>query len=758
MKSTILGFPRIGKKRELKFTIEKYWKGLIDQVELKKIAAHLRREHIIYQKEKGVDFIPSNDFSFYDQMLDMCCTVGAIPKRYNFTGDEVDIDTYFKMARGDKNVTAMEMTKWFDTNYHYIVPEFEKDQTFSLLSKKVLNEYKEAKKLMIESRPVLIGPITFLLLGKNKYSGESTLVHLEKLLPVYKQLISDLEKEGVQWIQFDEPILGMDLTREVKDVLVQTYQELTKRKKQSRFFLTSYFEDFCGSEDILPQLEVDAIHFDLHAGSENIELLKKLNFGDKIISLGVVDGRNIWKTNFKEVIAKVEELSKKFKKDKLWISSSCSLLHCPYDLNVEVNLDHEIKNWLSFSVQKLEEITTITKYFNEGAQSVDDLLKVNREAMNLRKKSSKVTNKKVQDRVFGITNKMFSRKSVYEERKLVQRKALNLPLFPTTTIGSLPQTKEVRSARSSYKRGALSEQDYNSFLKKQTLAAIKKQEEIGLDILVHGEFERNDMVEYFGELIDGFAFTKNGWVQSYGSRCVKPPIIFGDLCRPKAMTVEWSSYAQSLTDKPVKGMLTGPVTMLKWSFVRDDIPYSETCKQMALVLRDEVLDLENAGIKIIQIDEPALKEAMPLKKSKWEEYFKWSIDCFKLSATSVKDETQIHTHMCYSEFNDIIDSIAALDADVISIETSRSQMELLDAFKKFKYPNEIGPGVYDIHSPRVPSKEEISSLLFRAKEYLSPNQLWVNPDCGLKTRGWEEVVTSLEKMVHAAKELRSLSK
>lgn len=754
MKSTTLGFPRVGKKRELKFAVEKYWKGEIDQAELKKTAAHLRREHLIYQKEKGINLIPSNDFSFYDQVLDMCCTVGAIPKRYNFSGNEVDIDTYFKMARGDKNVTAMEMTKWFDTNYHYIVPEFEKDQTFSLWSQKYLNEYKEAKKLMIETRPVLIGPVTFLLLGKNKYEGDSTLVHLKKLLPVYKQIIRDLEQEGVKWIQFDEPILALDLEKEAKEALVNVYDELSTVKNQSQFFLTSFFEDYGGNEDVLSKLKVDAIHFDLRAGARNKDILKGLNLGNKILSLGVVDGRNIWKTNLANAITEIKDITSKINHEQVWISSSCSLLHSPYDLEFETKLDSEIKNWLSFSVQKLEEISTITKFFNEGIKSVEHLLKANEYSIKSRKTSSKVNNSVVQKRVSGITKEMLSRNSIYENRRSVQTKALNLPLFPTTTIGSFPQTKEVRNARSSFKKGELSAHDYNSFLKKETLDAIKKQEEIGLDVLVHGEFERNDMVEHFGELIEGFAFTKNGWVQSYGSRCVKPPIIYGDLNRPKAMTVEWSSYAQSLTEKPVKGMLTGPVTMLKWSFVRDDIHYSQTCKQMALVLRNEVVDLEKAGIKIIQIDEPALREAMPLKESKWKEYFDWSIDCFRLSASGVRDETQIHTHMCYSEFNDIIESIAALDADVISIETSRSQMELLDAFKKFKYPNEIGPGVYDIHSPRVPTKDEMGSLLSKAKEYLSPSQLWVNPDCGLKTRDWEEVVPSLEKMVQAAKELR----
>ncbi len=756
MKSTILGFPRIGKKRELKFAVENFWRGEIDEPELQKVAAHLRRDHLLLQKRAGIDYLTSNDFSFYDQMLDMSCTLGAIPERYNFKGKEVDLKTYFQMARGDKDVTAMEMTKWFDTNYHYIVPEFSKNQNFSIKSYKYLREYTESKKLLFNTRPVFIGPLTFLLLGKNKFEEESTLVHLDKVLPLYQKIINDLEKEGASWIQFDEPILSLDLKEDEKKALIYSYKQLSSKKGGVKLFLTSYFEDYGQNSKLFPLLDVDAIHFDLCAGTNNLESIKSIDLKEKVVSLGIVDGRNIWRNHLAQSIAKINEVLPSLCNENVWLSTSCSLLHSPYDLNFEKKIDQEIKNWLSFSVQKLEEVSIIKDYFKKGIKSVEQLLKINDYAMRSKKNSLKVNRIEVKEKVSKITGTMLKRKSEFKKRKLTQEKALGLPKFPTTTIGSFPQTKEVRTMRSSFKKGKIPLQEYTNFIQKKTQETLKIQEDLGLDVLVHGEFERNDMVEYFGELIEGFAFTINGWVQSYGSRCVKPPIIYGDLKRTSPMTVGWSSYAQSLTKKPVKGMLTGPVTMLKWSFVRNDIPYDQVSKQMALVLRDEVNDLEDAGIKIIQIDEPALKEAMPLKSSKWSEYFNWSIQSFRLCSSGIKDETQIHTHMCYSEFNDIIDNIAALDADVISIETSRSQMELLEAFKNFQYPSGIGPGVYDIHSPRVPTKDEMKELLTKAKEYLNSDQLWVNPDCGLKTRGWKEVTASLYKMVEAAKELREL--
>tara|TARA_Y100001954_G_scaffold134205_1_gene143361 strand:+ start:9249 stop:11519 length:2271 start_codon:yes stop_codon:yes gene_type:complete len=756
MKSTILGFPRIGKKRELKFAVEKFWRGEIDEPELQKVAAHLRREHLLLQKRARIDYLTSNDFSFYDQMLDMSCTLGAIPERYNFKGKEVDLKTYFQMARGDKDVTAMEMTKWFDTNYHYIVPEFSKNQKFSIKSYKYLREYTESKKLLFNTRPVFIGPLTFLLLGKNKFEEESTLVHLDKVLPLYQKIINDLEKEGASWIQFDEPILSLDLKEDEKKALIYSYKQLSSKKGGVKLFLTSYFEDYGQNSKLFPLLEVDAIHFDLCAGTNNLESIKSIDLKEKVVSLGIVDGRNIWRNHLAQSIAKINEVLPSLCNENVWLSTSCSLLHSPYDLNFEKKIDQEIKNWLSFSVQKLEEVSIIKDYFKKGIKSVEQLLRINDYAMRSKKNSLKVNRIEVKEKVSKITGTMLKRKSEFKKRKLTQEKALGLPKFPTTTIGSFPQTKEVRTMRSSFKKGKIPLQEYTNFIREKTQETLKIQEDLGLDVLVHGEFERNDMVEYFGELIEGFAFTINGWVQSYGSRCVKPPIIYGDLKRTSPMTVGWSSYAQSLTKKPVKGMLTGPVTMLKWSFVRNDIPYDQVSKQMALVLRDEVNDLEDAGIKIIQIDEPALKEAMPLKSSKWSEYFNWSIQSFRLCSSGIKDETQIHTHMCYSEFNDIIDNIAALDADVISIETSRSQMELLEAFKNFQYPSGIGPGVYDIHSPRVPTKDEMKELLTKAKEYLNSDQLWVNPDCGLKTRGWKEVTASLYKMVEAAKELREL--
>jgi len=750
IKTITIGYPRIGPKRELKKALEKFWKGEIKEAELQKTSRDLRAQNWKTQKENGIDLITSNDFSFYDQVLDMACLLGAIPDRYKWDGQNVNLETYFAMARGSQtsklDVSALEMTKWFDTNYHYLVPELKKDQTFKISSTKPFDEFNEAKEQGYKTKPVLIGPLTFLLLSKTE-DGSKTISLLDKILPVYKEIIKKLSGIGAEWIQIDEPYLVKDLDTEVVSKIKTTLDELKLAAGNSKLLVTTYFE----SLDIKPFEEInkssiDAIHFDLIRGVKNINHLDKVT--NKTISLGVVDGRNIWKSNLEEKI----DLVKKHNKD-VFISSSCPLLHTPYDLDLETKVPKEIKSWLAFSKQKLDELNTIKDYINNNGS--EDKVKRNKEDILSRKQSSLIHDEVVKNRVKNITSESAKRSSPFEQRTKVQRNLFKLPDYPTTTIGSFPQTLDVRQARAKFKKGELEQGAYENFLKEKTIDAIKKQEELDIDVIVHGEFERNDMVEYFGEQLKGFTFTSSGFVQSYGSRCVKPPIIFGNVSRPKPMTVEWSAFAQSKTKKIVKGMLSGPITILQWSFVRDDQPRQTTAEEIAFAIRDEVQDLEKAGIKMIQIDEPALREGLPLKRNDWDQYLKWSVNAFKISSSGVKDETQIHTHMCYAEFEDIIDSIAALDADVISIETSRSRMELLKTFEKFKYPNEIGPGVYDIHSPRVPSKEEIKELLVKASKLIDTKKIWVNPDCGLKTRGWTETIGALKTMVDAAKEMRS---
>jgi len=750
IKTITIGYPRIGPKRELKKALEKFWKGEIKEAELQKTSRDLRAQNWKTQKENGIDLITSNDFSFYDQVLDMACLLGAIPDRYKWDGQNVNLETYFAMARGSQtsklDVSALEMTKWFDTNYHYLVPELKKDQTFKISSTKPFDEFNEAKEQGYKTKPVLIGPLTFLLLSKTE-DGSKTISLLDKILPVYKEIIKKLSGIGAEWIQIDEPYLVKDLDTEVVSKIKTTLDELKLAAGNSKLLVTTYFE----SLDIKPFEEInkssiDAIHFDLIRGVKNINHLDKVT--NKTISLGVVDGRNIWKSNLEEKI----DLVKKYYKD-VFISSSCPLLHTPYDLDLETKVPKEIKSWLAFSKQKLDELNTIKDYINNNGS--EDKVKRNKEDILSRKQSSLIHDEVVKNRVKNITSESAKRSSPFEQRTKVQRNLFKLPDYPTTTIGSFPQTLDVRQARAKFKKGELEQGAYENFLKEKTIDAIKKQEELDIDVIVHGEFERNDMVEYFGEQLKGFTFTSSGFVQSYGSRCVKPPIIFGNVSRPKPMTVEWSAFAQSKTKKIVKGMLSGPITILQWSFVRDDQPRQTTAEEIAFAIRDEVQDLEKAGIKMIQIDEPALREGLPLKRNDWDQYLKWSVNAFKISSSGVKDETQIHTHMCYAEFEDIIDSIAALDADVISIETSRSRMELLKTFEKFKYPNEIGPGVYDIHSPRVPSKEEIKELLVKASKLIDTKKIWVNPDCGLKTRGWTETIGALKTMVDAAKEMRS---
>ncbi|MEP5338252.1 MAG: 5-methyltetrahydropteroyltriglutamate--homocysteine S-methyltransferase [Algibacter sp.] len=763
MKTTILGYPRIGNQRQLKKACENYWSGKIDKNTLLKVGETIKKENWLLQKETGIDLIPSNDFSFYDQVLDACLSFGCIPKRYNKLKKEDQLDLYFAMARGIQNeavdCTAMEMTKWFDTNYHYIVPEFEKEQTFEFFSTKIIDDYKEALALGIKTKPVLISPVTFLLLGKEKEASFNKLDLLPKLLPVYFEIISELIDQGVEYIQFDEPCLALDLSEKERLAIKSTYNALHATFPQLKIFLANYFDCYGENLDLALQLPVDTLHLDLvRCPSQLNDILESKNYNPNTkLSLGLIDGRNIWKNNFDSSLQTIETASKRIKSENMWIASSCSLLHSPYDLDLETNqknLPAEVKQWLAFSKQKLQEIRNLKGLASSNYKEFNKELEDNRIANANRKSSTLIHNEKVKNRVLALNESDSKRQNVFKTRQSKQKEALKLPLFPTTTIGSFPQTKEVRSWRSKLKKGILSETEYDKLIAKETEDSIRFQEEIGLDVLVHGEFERNDMVEYFGEKLNGFAFSSFGWVQSYGSRCVKPPILFGDVSRDNPMTLKWSTYSQSLTALPVKGMLTGPVTILQWSFVRNDQTRQTTCNQIALAIRDEVSDLENNGIKIIQIDEPAIREGLPLRKEDWEHYLNWAVKAFRISSSSVKDETQIHTHMCYSEFNDIISNIADMDADVITIETSRSEMELLDVFVNFKYPNEIGPGVYDIHSPRVPSLTEIEYLLVKAKNVLPKEHIWVNPDCGLKTRDWPETKTALENLVKAALKLR----
>ncbi|MES2575033.1 MAG: 5-methyltetrahydropteroyltriglutamate--homocysteine S-methyltransferase [Bacteroidota bacterium] len=765
MKTNNLGYPRIGSNRELKKASELYWAGKISADELLTVGKNIRATNWQLQSKAGIDLIPSNDFSFYDQVLDLTLTLGAIPKRYSeIAKTNSTLDLYFAMARGSQkegqDVVAMEMTKWFDTNYHYIVPEFTKNQKFELFSTKIINEFVESKKLGITTKPVLIGPVSYLLLGKEKEEGFHRINLIEELLPVYFEILNALQNEGAEYIQMDEPFLALNLSDRERLAITYVYNEINKNFPSLKIILTNYFDCFGENLETVLALPVHTLHLDLvRCSSQLDDILESGKLAENVnLSLGVVDGRNIWKNDFKKSLATIKKATDALGKDRILIAPSCSLIHSPCDLDLETNdatLTPEIKQWLAFAKQKIEEIVLLQNFALEEVSLVDSVsFQQNTIANENRKTSKLIHNEKVKNRVASITKGDDQRQSTFSNRRKSQIDALNLPLFPTTTIGSFPQTTEVRSWRAKFKKGELSQQQYDELLQKETEETIRFQEETGIDVLVHGEFERNDMVEYFGEQLDGFTFTKNGWVQSYGSRCVKPPVIYGDVSRPNPMTVKWSSFAQSLTPKWVKGMLTGPVTILQWSFVRNDQPRSETCTQIALAIRDEVVDLEKAGIKIIQIDEPAIREGLPLRKEEWRNYLDWAIKAFRISASGVKDDTQIHTHMCYSEFNDIIQNIADMDADVITIECSRSQMELLDVFADFKYPNEIGPGVYDIHSPRVPSRNEMVQLLEKASSVVPVDQLWVNPDCGLKTRHWEETKKALIEMVAAAQQMR----
>lgn len=759
MQTNILGYPRIGNRRELKKACESFWAGKITEDELFSTGRSIRQQNRILQKEAGIDLIPSNDFSFYDQVLDTTLAVGAIPTRYDCLRDD-KLALYFAMARGyqqgEKDITAMEMTKWFDTNYHYIVPEFTKTQAFSLIYNKALEEYKEGREQGIETKPVLPGPVSYLLSGKEKEEGFHRLELLDRLIPVYIELLKELKNEGTEWIQLDEPYLVTDIDEWTKKAYIKAYKTIKEACPQLKLMIATYFDGLRDNTRLAVGLPADALHIDLVRSPSQLDDVLEQFPTHKILSLGVVDGRNIWKNDFEQSLRIIVKAIGKLGPDRVMIAGSSSFLHVPYDLEQETDeniLTPEIKQWMAFAKQKTEELTILQK-LAKGDLSVQNKLKENKRAMESKRTSSLIHNKNVENRCKAISEDDAKRKSPFPVRKKIQHKELNLPLYPTTTIGSFPQTKEVRAWRAKFRKGELSAAEYDQRLKSETRKAVEWQEKIGLDILVHGEFERNDMVEYFGEQLNGFTFTQHGWVQSYGSRCVKPPVIYGDVSRSHPMTLYWTSYAQSLTSRPVKGMLTGPVTILQWSFVRNDQKRSETCLQIALAIRDEVDDLEQAGIGIIQIDEPAIREGLPVWKSDWKTYLNWAVRSFCIASGGVKDRTQIHTHMCYSEFNDIIEHMALMDADVITIECSRSQMELLDAFVRFRYPNDIGPGVYDIHSPRVPSVNEIVHLLKKAANVIPQEQLWVNPDCGLKTRTWKETEESLTRMVQAARQMR----
>ncbi|MGE0108733.1 MAG: 5-methyltetrahydropteroyltriglutamate--homocysteine S-methyltransferase [Bdellovibrionales bacterium] len=754
--STTLGCPRIGPKRELKFALEAFWRGEISQADLIQTGKALRAESWGLQKDSGIGLMPSNDFSFYDHVLDMSVLFGVVPERYGWQGGEVSLETYFAMARGEqkegRDVPAAEMTKWFDTNYHYIVPELSAKTRFQLVGSKPVDEYLEAKALGFETRPVLVGPVSYLLLAKCSDST-APLDYLDACLECYVQLLLKLEAVGARCVQFDEPFLVTDLDAQSRAAYEKAYQFL-REKTKLKLMLTSPYGRLEDNLALAVSLPVDILHVDLIQGEAQLDELLEVLPSSMVLAAGVVDGRNVWRNNLEHSLQILERVATKVGNHRLWVCGSCSFLHAPYDLKYETDLHPQVRKWLAFTAQKLEELHALAHGLNEGRGAIASKLVASTEAVESRKISPMVREAAVKERMLEQGLDTAGRASAYEARRELQKAALSLPLYPSTTIGSFPQTKEVRQKRALYRKGDLSQEEYGEFIKDQIKSCIEFQEQAGLDVLVHGEFERTDMVEFFGEKMKGFAFTKNGWVQSYGSRGVKPPIIYGDVVRLEPMTVELARFAQGLTDKPVKGMLTGPVTILRWSFVRDDQPYSVTAHQIALALQDEVLDLERAGIKIIQIDEPAFREGAPIRRGEWRKYFPWAVKAFRLVSTGVRDETQIHTHMCYSEFNDIISSIKDLDADVISIETSRSQMELLDAFVTFKYPAGIGPGVYDIHSPRVPHVEEMISLLKKASDLLGPDQIWVNPDCGLKTRGWPEVKESLTRMVEAARVLR----
>lgn len=764
-----LGFPRIGPRRELKTALESHWAGRTDQVALLATAAELRNRAWAHQRDLGADIVPSNDFSLYDHVLDTTAMVGAVPPIYGWSGGDVGLDTYFAMARGaqgeaahegcthghahdGEGAQAAEMTKWFDTNYHYLVPEFTAEQSFRLASLKPVREYLEARALGIDTRPVLLGPVSYLLLGKTRGANFQPLSLLPRLLPIYADMLRRLSEAGASWVQMDEPCLVTDLGDNARAAFAEAYAELTRAVPSLKIMLTTYFGALADNLPTALALPVHGLHIDLVRAPEQLDAVLAGARADLVLSLGVIDGRNVWAADLNAILDRIEPVANA--RRDIILAPSCSLLHTPIDLHRETGLDPEIRRWLAFAVQKVTELAVLARALNEGRDRVRAALDAAAAARAARRTSPLINDPAVQAHNLADDAPLARRHAPFETRRTLQRSRLRLPPYPTTTIGSFPQTSAVRKARADHGNHIIDDATYEAFLREETARAVRWQEEVGLDVLVHGEFERNDMVQYFGEQLRGFVFTKHAWVQSYGSRCVRPPIIYGDVSRPRPMTVDWWRYAQSLTDRPMKGMLTGPVTILNWSFVRDDQPRAATCRQIALAMRDEVVDLEKAGAAIIQIDEAALREGLPLRRGEWQSYLDWAVACFRITASGVADATQIHTHMCYSEFNDIIASIAAMDADVISIETARSRMELLDAFAGFHYPAEIGPGVYDIHSPRVPAVEDMTGLLRAAAQRLPADQLWVNPDCGLKTRNWPEVRLAVGNMVAAAQAAR----
>ncbi|KAJ4724636.1 5-methyltetrahydropteroyltriglutamate--homocysteine methyltransferase [Melia azedarach] len=759
MASHVIGYPRMGPKRELKFALESFWDGKSSAEELQKVAAELRASIWKQMADAGIKYIPSNTFSYYDQVLDTTAMLGAVPPRYSWNGGEIGFDVYFSMARGNASVPAMEMTKWFDTNYHYIVPELGPDVKFSYASHKVIEEYKEAKAMGVDTVPVLVGPVSYLLLSKpakGVAKSFSLLSLIDKIIPVYKQVVAELKAVGATWIQFDEPTLVKDLDSHQLQTFTHAYSELESSLSGLNVLIETYFADVPAEtyKTITSLKAVTGFGFDLVRGTKTLDLIKGGFPSGKYLFAGVVDGRNIWANDLASSLTNLQTLESIVGKDKVVVSTSCSLLHTAVDLVNETKLDTEIKSWLAFAAQKVVEVNALAKALS--GQKDEAYFSANAAAQASRKSSPRVTNEAVQKAAAALKGSDHRRATNVSARLDAQQKKLNLPILPTTTIGSFPQTMDLRRVRREYKAKKISEDVYVMAMKEEINKVVKLQEELDIDVLVHGEPERNDMVEYFGEQLSGFAFTVNGWVQSYGSRCVKPPIIYGDVSRPKAMTVFWSSMAQNMTKRPMKGMLTGPVTILNWSFVRNDQPRFETCYQIALAIKDEVEDLEKAGINVIQIDEAALREGLPLRKSEQDFYLKWAVHSFRITNCGVQDTTQIHTHMCYSNFNDIIHSIIDMDADVITIENSRSDEKLLSVFREgVKYGAGIGPGVYDIHSPRIPSTEEIADRINKMLAVLESNILWVNPDCGLKTRKYTEVKPALSNMVAAAKLLRS---
>lgn len=763
-----LGFPRMGQNRELKFALEKHWRGEITEAELEATGKQLRQRHWLLQKQSGLDFVTAGDFAYYDHIANHIQLLGCEPARFGFSGDESELARYFTMARGvakeqaascgcaggehgSEGTHALEMTKWFDTNYHYLVPEFDANTQFKLHSDRLLAQVQEAAAYGLPVKPVLVGPLTFLWLGKEKTAGFDRLSLLDKLLPEYKELLHRLAAVGVQWVQIDEPILGLDLPGAWTLAFDRAYHSL--QGTDVSILLATYFSPLEDNLSLACKLPVAGLHVDaIRAGHELNAVLDWLP-ASKQLSVGIIDGRNIWRTDLKKALATLRPVLER-RQNALWVAPSCSLLHVPFSLAQDAAVQEPVRYWLAGAVEKLEELSILQRGLQDGDAAIASELQANQTAITQRATSPLVKNPAVAARIAALPADADQRGAAFAQRQAQQRQRLQLPAFPTTTIGSFPQTKEIRAARAAFKRGELSQADYTQAMEQEIALAVRKQEELGIDVLVHGEAERNDMVEYFGEQLDGFTFSANGWVQSYGSRCVKPPILFGDVARPHAMTVAWTQYAQSLTERHMKGMLTGPITILQWSFVRDDQPRADTTLQIALAIRDEVVDLEAAGIAIIQIDEPAIREGLPLRRAGWKPYLNWATKAFRVSASGVRADTQIHTHMCYSEFNDILPEIASMDADVITIETSRSDMELLRGFGDFHYPNEIGPGVYDIHSPRVPPVEEMVRLLQKAKAVVPADHLWVNPDCGLKTRGWPETEAALANMVKAAQQLR----